>query len=59
MRVRIRLGLATAALAVATAGTLTSFGAPVAASASPGTSCAPSVPCLITQLTCTNKFCHG
>lgn len=59
MRARIRLGLAAAAISVATAGTLTAFAAPAAPMASPGTSCAPSVPCLITQLTCTNKFCHG
>ena len=56
---RIRLGLATAAVAAAIAGPLVSFGSPVAASASPGTQCAPSVQCWIAELTCTTKFCHG
>lgn len=57
MRIRIRLGLAIAAVAGTVAVPLTSIASSTGVSASPGTPCAPSVQCWITELTCTSKFC--
>ena len=59
MSLRTRLGLAAASLAVAALGAVTFAEATTSVAASPGTSCAPSVPCLIAQLQCDNKQCRG